>query len=250
MGRIGNDPRYPIKENPVMDDTVIGTDSENNDKTVQFRLSSIVGNSGGNTSLPFPKVNISYGNGSNGDQLNPEGFVELKTMVDGAYSDNIPTEVYKFIVDMPSFEQYSEFNPVLLVDRYKRSGIIRTGKDRKSGYKHETEYHATLNGRNNEIPLTGERTIVDVNPETYFKLDSRGVSVSGGSQRGVNTPLTDGELNFVYLSFRLRLTIGDEVIESNSFRELKAVLYYRKTNIGLPDDTLNNHTAKIRYKFQ
>jgi len=42
MGRIKNTDKYPIKENPNPNDYVIGTDSENSSKTVNFSIASLL----------------------------------------------------------------------------------------------------------------------------------------------------------------------------------------------------------------
>ena len=46
MARIARKDRYPIKNVPVADDYVIGTDSQNNNKTVSFSIASLLGEGG------------------------------------------------------------------------------------------------------------------------------------------------------------------------------------------------------------
>ena len=46
MGKISDDILYPIKVTPVVGDTIIGTDSQDNDKTVQFPVESFSGEGG------------------------------------------------------------------------------------------------------------------------------------------------------------------------------------------------------------
>lgn len=245
MGRIKNSDLYPIKNSPVSTDTVIGTDSENQGKTVQFK----VGNLGGDAEEPpFPFMNISFGDSNNGDALNREFYYENRVIVDEVFSDDIPIKVYKIIVDIPQFEEFSQYQPVLLVDRYRKGGKITQLKDRKSGFKHENEQDAIDNGRSNEIPLTGARTIVDINPETYFRIRGRDIIVKSWGTKISNN---DGRPynSFNVISLRLRLTIGDKVFESNSLRELRVVLFMEKINPLLDSSELDNYIGKIRYRL-
>lgn len=229
MGKISNKNKYPIKETPVASDFVIGTDSEDNNKTVNFPVNSLSGASSGVT---FPFVNLSYGYGNNGDQVNPISFVDYRTITN-KQGQPLNAEVLKLIVDIPDFESVKDYNPTLLVDRYRPKGTIKTSKFRKSGYKHETQYHAALNNRQNEFPLAASRTIIDLSPETYFNiigLESVWTKGIGNRQLKPST-IGGGFSNAVHLGFRLRLTIENKVFESNIFRESQIILNLQSTSV-------------------
>lgn len=62
MGRILNTQRYPIKQNPSLADYVIGTDSEQNGKTVNFPLSAFGGENGGLQNNRFKLIKLGIAN--------------------------------------------------------------------------------------------------------------------------------------------------------------------------------------------
>lgn len=254
MGKINNKAQYPLKT-PVGEDYLIGSDSENEGKTVNFKVSELrsqnVSDAVGTSLLD---VSVSFGDGNNGDYENEIEFVREGTLTDATYEEDIDFKTYKLIIDIPNYESISEYNPKILIDRYRPKGVIRKGVDRshkfrKSGYKHERQEQATLKGRSNEFDIVGKRTIIDISPETYFKLDDRVPFSKGMVKRYVSSDKGGHRKSFVYLSLRLRLSLGDEVVESPSLQNLKMTCSYNKIDPLLGDEVEGNFYGIIFYNF-
>ncbi len=204
--------------------------------------------SGGST---FPNVALSFGNGNNGDVLNRVFFRRDDVLEDRETLYLNPITVDKLIVDIKEEDWLAiqDYQPTLLIDRWSPKKRIKNGPAiyRKGGYKHETQYHANLNGRVNELLLTGNRSILDPKVEEYFKVDFGTPLLKGiGDKYSGISQFTNGKTPFVYtyLGFRLRLTIDGEIKESDIFTHLKLTFY--NTNIG---DAGENYQGLVRFSW-
>ena len=148
-------------------------------------------------------------------------------------NNDISVNIQKLIINIPDFNSIKNYNPILLIDRFKPKSYKGNNKYRTSGFKHEKQQDLVSNNRNNEFLLTSNNQIIDINPETYFGVktkklfnDNRDVIYIKGDSK------TDNVLNhnglplvpFTYLRFRLRLSIGSKIVETGSVGTLKVVL--------------------------
>lgn len=188
-----------------------------------------------------PLINLGWGRQDNGDVLNNVEFVRKDTILNEDINiGNQPIEVDKLIVDVPEFESLAEYEPTLLVDRYSPRKYLGSGKWRKSRYRHEELFHANLNGRVTEFPLntTGERTICDLKQENYFRVNGstpalKGIGKKYKTRSAVLLANGNGaEVSYIYLGFRLRLTIDSEVKETGHFAFLKLTFFQEDTSGG------------------
>jgi hypothetical protein len=144
-------------------------------------------------------------------------------------------DVFNLIVKIPYWNEISQYEPTLLIDRYKRKGNLGSnGRFRKSGFKHETIDSTDLSGRISELDIFQSVNYVNFRQEKYFgyangKSFSKGM---GSRNKGNSNTWFQAENDkrgqklfseaYVYLSFRLRLKISDEeTIETGSLGILK-----------------------------
>lgn len=153
--------------------------------------------------------------------------------ITGDNNNDVSVNIHKLIINIPDFDSIKNYNPVILIDRFKSKSYKGNNKYRTSGFKHEKQQDLILNNRNNEFPLTSNNQIIDINPETYFGVKTKNlfngnrdvIYIKGDSK-------TDNVLNhnglplvpFTYLRFRLRLSIDNKVIETGSIGTLKVIL--------------------------
>ena len=148
-------------------------------------------------------------------------------------NNDLSVTVQKLVVNIPNFDLIKNYNPVLLVDRYKPKSYKGNNKYRTSGFKHEKQQDLILNNRENEFSLLSNNQVVDIKSDTYFGIKTknlfngkRDVTYIKGDSK------TDSVLNhnglslipFTYLRFRLRLTVGNKVIETGDIGTLKVIL--------------------------
>lgn len=142
---------------------------------------------------------------------------------DGDIKNNIDVTVYNLLVEVPFWEEIKDLSPVILIDRYRKKtfkGYDKLNfieKYRKSGYKHELQTDAQLNGRINELPLTDGKNILYFNQENYFgynHVNGLVYTKGAGKKRGQsNVKFQNIKLGaYIYLGFRLRLTDNDGII--------------------------------------
>lgn len=141
---------------------------------------------------------------------------------------NATMNVYNLEVEISNFEDIEDYNPILLIDRYKaRAKKDSQGDYRKAGYKHETG----ITSRINEVPLLSSKEIINFNQEDYFRWNESLEIFSGfGMGKRYNSPANATSLNttgvecYVHLGFRLRLTIDGKDIETNHLGYLRMEL--------------------------
>jgi len=178
------------------------------------------------------------------DGENPIEFTKKIVMTDTENVNTYSVFVNKLIVDIPNFEQIKDYAPVLLLDRYKRKGLISQNDNtyRKSGYRHEpqdpvvniTSFDDVV--RYSELPLTGSRSVLDFKIENYFKIQDGIAKGKGMASWGKFQ-----NQSFIRISFRLRLTISGVTKETNSLVNLK-VRFIQNANQSVFD-------AIITYNF-
>ncbi len=134
-------------------------------------------------------------------------------------------------INIPFFEDISQYNPILLIDRFKSASfkgydISGNNEYRKSGYKHERQLEALANGRQNEIALTSENVVVDVHNMNYiqevvYNVDPTQSLIRIKGQR-LGAKKYNGLRKTLYLGFRLRLNINGQIKETSMLGSVKA----------------------------
>jgi hypothetical protein len=134
-------------------------------------------------------------------------------------------------INIPFFEDISQYNPILLIDRFKSASfkghdISGNNEYRKAGYKHERQLEALANGRQNEIALASENVVVNVHNMNYlqqleYDIDPTQSSIRITGQR-LGAKNYNGSRKTIYLGFRLRLNINGQIKETSMLGSVKA----------------------------
>lgn len=174
MGRIKNKNTYSIKNNPSVDDYVIGSDSENNGKTVNFLVGDLVY---GGVTVPEPKIPFQYSDLNKvslkfeWNKYKPD-YNKLSSRIRGSY--NLLKVYYKNYDLLKNKDNGEEY--VLLIDRYrstcnKGQGLKKHDKYRPAGYKHEIIPNVDNNNtqRKNQFEILSDNMLLDFNQDFYFK---------------------------------------------------------------------------------
>lgn len=122
MGLISNIDRFSIKENPVGDDYVLGTDSENNGTTVNFKISSFTGE-GDNVEDDNKAVQINFGFAASNTLLAVVNAINNMTVNVEVDFDEIPYAVGIVPDDTESSVSYRK----VYVIKNKGKGIYGAG---------------------------------------------------------------------------------------------------------------------------
>jgi hypothetical protein len=134
------------------------------------------------------------------------------------YSTHINGNYYKLGIDFNNLVLEDGYTYTLLIDRRRR----HAGKGPNKGFRlnkfyHENPIDATKNSRVSEVQVTSAKgQKFDFNQDRYFTgQDGRatGTSESRNSTSG-------STIRFINLSFRLRITKGDEVFETASLGQI------------------------------
>jgi len=178
----------------------------------------------------FGNLDFSWGGGDKKDEN------VLRSVViddeDGVQSHIL--RVFNLIIKIPYWNEISKYEPILLIDRYKRKGSLGSNRRLKSGFKHETNDSADLSGRISELQISQSINYLNFIQEKYFGyVNGKSFSKGMGSRNKGNSNTWFQDENdkrgkklfseaYVYLSFRLRLKISnEETIETGSLGILK-----------------------------
>jgi hypothetical protein len=177
--------------------------------------------------LVLGELNFKWGEATNGEIDSVFVYntvITGRTIKDGDFN----AKVYNLIVETPYWDKIKDYNPILLIDRYRTKSWKGKTKDdtndkyRKSGYRHESQYDAQENGRINEVALTSEKTVVNFNQENYFGYFNRRPYTKGQPHQDNSNFWFDFQVGpYIYLGFRLRLIIDGKVVETGHLGFLK-----------------------------
>lgn len=133
-------------------------------------------------------------------------------------STHINGHYYKLGIDFNNLVLEDGYTYTLLIDRRRR----HAGKGAKGGFRLNKFYHenlteATLNNRVSEVQVTSAKgQKFDFNQDRYF---TGPFGRATGTSDGRNITI-GGKIRFINLSFRLRITKGDEVFETASLGQI------------------------------
>lgn len=153
------------------------------------------------------------------------------TMTSFTISSVVETIRHNLITNFSDYSFISQFNPILLIDRYKskrRKGTNNSGEIEyaKSGFKHpDVALSGITEIRPSEIPITNQKMILDFGQEHYFRIHAfpipKGLRGKKKQYRyNINTITGKG---WNYLSFRIRITKDGTTYESNPLNMLKLI---------------------------
>jgi len=134
-------------------------------------------------------------------------------------SAHINGHYYKLGIDFNNLVLENGYTYTLLIDRHRRhagKGPSSGGGFRESKFYHENPIDAASNNRVSEVQVTSAKgQKFDFNQDRYF---TGTFGRATGTSIGRNT--TQQSIRFIDLSFRLRITKGDEVFETASLGKI------------------------------
>tara|TARA_Y100000034_G_scaffold29728_1_gene36140 strand:+ start:18701 stop:20131 length:1431 start_codon:yes stop_codon:yes gene_type:complete len=115
-----------------------------------------------------------------------------------------------------NLEHLSEFEPTLIIERYRYAEVQKGNKEnrtyRTNGWRYDLTWSdlesAGSNYRPNKIPITDSKQMVDIRPENYFTNDRTKFPRPKGLPKNINKAKTKG---FVYLRFRVQITFNGSI---------------------------------------